>query len=158
MLFNTLVLLSAIASGLCANSPPSGSITVGPGGKYTTLSEALTDTSSNVYFVYGTSIKERVVITRSNVTIYGQTSDESTYSQNKATIYNNIPASTAGSNEASATVSIHASAKDVKIYNLNIANTYGRVSLKVSFCLGLHLLHFNDNLLSGLTSHCSGNQ
>jgi len=40
---------------LAASSPPSGSITVGPSGsgaKYTSLSSALADTSSNVYFVY----------------------------------------------------------------------------------------------------------
>ncbi|ELU38529.1 Pectinesterase domain-containing protein [Rhizoctonia solani AG-1 IA] len=161
MLFSTLALLSAVVSGLCANSPPPGSITVGPGGKYSTLSAALKDTSSNVYFVYATSIKERVVITRSNITIYGQTSDELTYSQNKVTIYNNIPASTAGSNEASATVSIHASAKDVKIYNLNIANTYGRGSQAIALAInnthfggyGLNLTGYQDTLLTNNGLH-----
>ncbi|CAE6392066.1 unnamed protein product [Rhizoctonia solani] len=125
MLFKPLLLLSAISSSLCASSPPAGSITVGPGGQYSTLSDALTNTSSNVYFIYGTSIHKRVVITRPNITIYGQTSDESTYSQNLATIHNNIPASSAGA-EGSATVSVRESATDVKIYNLNVANTYGR--------------------------------
>ncbi|KAF8687578.1 Pectinesterase, partial [Rhizoctonia solani] len=161
MLFSTLALLSAVVSGLCANSPPPGSITVGPGGKYSTLSAALKDTSSNVYFVYATSIKERVVITRSNITIYGQTLDELTYSQNKVTIYNNIPASTAGSNEASATVSIHASAKDVKIYNLNIANTYGRGSQAIALAInnthfggyGLNLTGYQDTLLTNNGLH-----
>ena len=122
------LLLSLVVSTLCASSPPSGAITVGPGGKYSTLTAALADTSSNVYFIYATSIKERVVITRPKITIYGQTSNALTYSSNKVTITNNIPASTAGSNEASATISIKSSATDVKLYNLNIANTYGQVS------------------------------
>ncbi|KEP48055.1 pectinesterase [Rhizoctonia solani 123E] len=161
MMFKALALLSAVASGLCATSPPPGSITVGPGGTYSTLSAALQDTSSNVYFVYATSIQERVVITRSNITIYGQTSDESTYSQNQATIYNNIPASTAGSNEASATVSIHASATDVKLYNLNIANTYGRGSQAIALAIdatrfgayGVNLTGYQDTLLTNNRLH-----
>jgi pectinesterase len=126
MFSKAFFLLSLAVSGLCASSPPSGAITVGPGGKYSTLTAALADTSSSVYFVYATSITERVVITRSSITIYGQTSNALTYSSNQVTITNNIPASTAGSNEASATVSVKGT--DVKLYNLNIANTYGQVS------------------------------
>ncbi len=41
------------------------------------------------------------------------------------TITNNIPASVAGSNDKSGTVQIHAS--NVSLYNLNVANTYGKV-------------------------------
>lgn len=129
MFAKVFVLLSLAASSLGASAPPPGSITVGPGGTYSTLSAALNDTSSNVYFIYGTSIQERVVITRSNITIYGQTSNANTYANNQVTITNNIPASTAGSNEASATISIRSSATDVNFYNLNIANTYGPVGL-----------------------------
>ena len=39
-------------------------------------------------------------------------------------ITNNIPASQAGSNDASGTVQVHAT--NVSLYNLNIANTYGK--------------------------------
>lgn len=127
MLSKAFVFLSLAASSLCASSPPPGAITVGPGGIYSTLSSALDDTSSNVYFIYATSIQERVVITRSNITIYGQTQDPLTHTGNQVTIYNNLAAATAGSNEASATISIKSTATDVKFYNLNIANTYGRV-------------------------------
>jgi pectinesterase len=126
MFSKAFFLLSLAVAGLCASSPPSGAITVGPGGKYSTLTAALADTSSSVYFVYATSITERVVITRSSITVYGQTSNALTYSSNQVTITNNIPASTAGSGEASATVSVKGT--DVKLYNLNIANTYGQVS------------------------------
>ena len=41
------------------------------------------------------------------------------------TITNNIPASQAGSNDKSGTVQVHAA--NVSLYNLNIANTYGKV-------------------------------
>ena len=41
------------------------------------------------------------------------------------TITNDVPASTAGSNDASGTVQVHATG--VSLYNLNIANTYGKV-------------------------------
>ncbi|KAG9088174.1 hypothetical protein FRC07_012645 [Ceratobasidium sp. 392] len=154
MFGKTLVLLSLAISAFCASSPPSGAITVGPGGKYSTLTAALADTSSNVYFVYATSIKERVVITRSGITIYGQTSNALTYTSNQVTITNNIPASTAGSNEASATVSVKGA--DVKLYNLNIANTYGQGSQAIALSVaatrfggyGLKLTGYQDTFLA----------
>ncbi|KAG8696201.1 hypothetical protein FRC09_008663 [Ceratobasidium sp. 395] len=154
MFGKALVIISLAVSALCANSPPSGAITVGPGGKYSTLTAALADTSSSVYFIYGTSIKERVVITRAGITIYGQTANALTYTSNKVTITNNIPASTAGSNEASATISIKAA--DVKIYNLNIANTYGQGSQAIALSVGgtrfggygLKLTGYQDTLLA----------
>ncbi|CAE6425177.1 unnamed protein product [Rhizoctonia solani] len=124
LLSSSVSLLSLVWSVSCASSPPSGSITVGKGGKYTTLSAALKDTSSDTYFVYAGSYKEQVVINRANVRIYGQTSDALTYAINQATITNNVPASQAGSNDASGTVRVLATG--VRIYNLNIANTYGK--------------------------------
>ncbi|CAE6478338.1 unnamed protein product [Rhizoctonia solani] len=155
MLLKTLALFSLAASSLCATSPPPGSITIGPGGTYSTLSAALQDTSSNVYFIYATSIRERVVITRPNITIYGQTSDESTWSKNRATIYNNISAAAVGSNEASATISIRGSATDAKLYNLNIANTYRQgqaIALAISGtrtgAYGVNLTGYQDTLLT----------
>ncbi|KAG8692652.1 hypothetical protein FRC09_011058, partial [Ceratobasidium sp. 395] len=59
--------LSLVLSASCASSPPSGAITVGNGGKYATLSAALKDTSSNVYFVYAGTYKDQAAITRSGV-------------------------------------------------------------------------------------------
>ena len=44
-----LLLFSAVITGaLALSSPPSGAITVGSGGKYSSLSAALKDTSSSV--------------------------------------------------------------------------------------------------------------
>jgi len=153
MFGKALILFSLIVTSLCASSPPSGSITVGPGGKYSTLTAALKDTSSSIYFIYGTSIKERVVITRSNIKIYGQTSNAAGYANNQVTITNNIPASTAGSNEASATISVKGT--DVSLYNINIANTYGQGSQAIALSVdgtrfggyGIKLTGYQDTYL-----------
>ncbi|CAE6423485.1 putative pectinesterase A OS=Neosartorya fischeri (strain ATCC 1020 / DSM 3700 / FGSC A1164 / NRRL 181) GN=pmeA PE=3 SV=1 [Rhizoctonia solani AG-1 IB] len=162
MRFSTLLSSSAALFSLawtvsCASSPPSGAITVGSGGKYSTLSAALKDTSSNVYFVYAGSYKEQVVINRANVKIYGQTPNALTYANNQATITNNVPASSAGSNDASGTVRVLATG--VSIYNLNIANTYGKpvdqsqaIALSVQAgqfgCYGCKLTGYQDTLLA----------
>lgn len=149
-MYSILCFLLALAvTTLCASSPPAGAITVGPGGKYPTLTKALADTSSKVYFIYATTLKERVVITRPGLTIYGQTSNALTYANNRVTITNNIPANKAGSNEASATVSVQGGATDLKLYNLNIANTFG----VVRSMLGL-LREAELTTLAGLPSNC----
>ncbi|KAG8719184.1 hypothetical protein FRC08_003468 [Ceratobasidium sp. 394] len=154
MLGKSLVILSLAVSTLCVSSPPSGAITVGPGGKYSTLTAALADTSSSMYFVYATTIKERVVISRS-VTIYGQTSNALTYSSNQVTITNNLAASNTGSNESSATISVKAA--DVKIYNLNIVNSCGQscgqaIALSVAATrfggYGLKITGYQDTFLA----------
>ncbi|KAG8773301.1 hypothetical protein FRC12_002592 [Ceratobasidium sp. 428] len=107
-----------------SGSIPAGAITVGSGGKYSTIAAALKDTSSNVYYIYAGTYKEQILISRANVKIYGQTSSALDYTANTVTITNNIPASQAGSNDASGTVRV--SATGVSLYNLNIANTYGK--------------------------------
>ncbi|CAL1714409.1 unnamed protein product [Somion occarium] len=144
---------------VCAlSSPPSGAITVGSGGKYSTLSAALKDTSDSVYFIFPGTYKEQAVITRSNIKIYGQTSTPNSYSGNTVTITNNIPASTAGSNDASGTVQVHGS--NVSLYNLNIANTFGQgtdvqaIALSVQDeqfgAYGLKLTGYQDTLLANV--------
>ncbi|CUA73917.1 putative pectinesterase A [Rhizoctonia solani] len=156
-LSSSTTFLSLFWTVSCASSPPSGAITVGNGGKYSTLSAALKDTSSNVYFVYAGTYKDQVAISRANVKIYGQTSNALTYSSNQATITNNIPASSAGSNDASGTVRVLATG--VSIYNLNIANTYGKpvdqsqaIALSVQAgqfgCYGCKLTGYQDTLLA----------
>ncbi|KAJ1309992.1 hypothetical protein OPQ81_006749 [Rhizoctonia solani] len=124
-----ILLVVALTGGFCssvlaASSPPSGSITVGNGGKYGTLAEALKDTSSDLYFVYAGTYTGQISISRANIKIYGQTSDALDYSSNTVTFTDNVPASTAGSDAQSATIRILASG--VSLYNLNIANTYGK--------------------------------
>jgi len=136
---------------------PSGAITVGSGGKYSTLTAALADTSSNVYYVYAGTYVGQVAISRANVAIYGETSSSSSYTGNKVTLTDNVPASSAGSNDKSGTVRILATG--VKLYNLNIANTYGKpvdqsqaIALSVQAgtfgCYGCNLSGTQDTLLA----------
>ncbi|KAG8682605.1 hypothetical protein FRC09_016657, partial [Ceratobasidium sp. 395] len=91
-----------------SGSIPAGAITVGSGGKYSTIAAALKDTSSNVYYIYAGTYKEQILISRANVKIYGQTPSALDYTANTVTITNNIPASQAGSNDASGTVRVSA--------------------------------------------------
>ncbi|KZV88933.1 putative pectinesterase precursor [Exidia glandulosa HHB12029] len=121
------VLLQFLVLALAASSPPSGSITIGASGtgaKYTSLAAALKDTSSNVYFIYSGSYTGQAVISRANVVVYGQSNSSASYSSNTVTLTDNIPASSAGSNAGSATLRV--TATGVKLYNLNIRNTYGK--------------------------------
>ncbi|KAI0715340.1 pectin lyase-like protein [Earliella scabrosa] len=125
-MFFRLILLCAhlVAGALALSSPPANAITVGNGGKHATLSAALKDTSSLVYYVFPGTYTDTAIITRANVRVYGQTNTPNSYTGNTVTITNNIPASQAGSNDASGTVQVHAT--NVSLYNLNIANTYGK--------------------------------
>ncbi|KAK7686350.1 hypothetical protein QCA50_010574 [Cerrena zonata] len=152
ILLNFLQLLVLPAFAL--SSPPSGAITIGQGGKYATISAAMQDSSSSVYFIFSGTYKEQVLITRSNIKIYGQTNTPSSYSGNTVTITNNVPASTAGSNDASGTVQVHDT--NVALYNLNIANTFGQGSQAIALSVqdgqfgayGLKLTGYQDTLLA----------
>ncbi|KAF8319996.1 putative pectinesterase precursor [Clavulina sp. PMI_390] len=115
--------LTSVASAFAASSPPSGAVTIGPGGKYSTIAAGLADTSSSTYFIYAGTYHEQVYITRANIKIYGQTSSALTYTGNKVNIWNSLTSTVAGSDDASGTVRVAASG--VALYNLNIANTYG---------------------------------
>ncbi|KAB5595863.1 putative effector protein/Pectinesterase [Ceratobasidium theobromae] len=112
----------------CAGSyPPNGAITIGETkGKYPNISIALFDTSSDVYFIYAGTYNEQVFINRPNVTIIGESRQMTRFGSNTVHITNNLPASQAGSNDLSGTVRISTISTGVKLYNLNISNTYGK--------------------------------
>ncbi|KAI1793817.1 pectin lyase-like protein [Ganoderma leucocontextum] len=120
----TLALLSFAIAALALHKPPPGAITIGKEGRYANLSAALQDASSLEYFVFAGTYTDTAIITRDHVRVYGQTSSPSSYLSNTVTITNNIPASQAGSNDKSGTMQVHAA--NVSLYNLNIANTYGK--------------------------------
>ncbi|KAF8707953.1 Pectinesterase, partial [Rhizoctonia solani] len=165
---SSISLLSVISSVGALASPPPKAITVGKNGKYASLSQALEDTSSDIYFVYAGTYTEQVVIDRPNIKVYGQTfEDDLTYASNQATITNNVPASTAGSNDASGTIRIRPSATGVSIYNLNVANTYGKpvaqsqaIALSVQAgqfgCYGCKLAGYQDTLLANVGAQFYG--
>ncbi|RDX50467.1 pectin lyase-like protein [Lentinus brumalis] len=156
-MISRVILLSAylLAGAFALSSPPAGAITVGNGGKYATLSAALKDTSSSVYYVFPGSYTDTAIITRANVRVYGQTNTPSSYTGNTVTITNNIPASQAGSNDASGTVQVHAT--NVSLYNINIANTFGKaqaIALSVQAgqfgAYGCKILGDQDTLLANV--------
>ncbi|KZV88938.1 putative pectinesterase precursor [Exidia glandulosa HHB12029] len=170
LLASATVTVHALSKPLALSKPPAGAITVGPtgsGAQYTDLNVALNDTSSNVFFVFSGTWTTQIAISRANVTIFGQTHtakrlkalgcDASSYEANTVTFTNNIPASAAGSNDKSGTVRVLA--EGVKLYNLNIANTYGKpvdqaqaIALSVQKgkfgCYGCKLTGDQDTLLA----------
>ncbi|KAG8803679.1 hypothetical protein FRC17_006139, partial [Serendipita sp. 399] len=180
MWFSSAFALIAVAllHVLEVSAIPTGAITVGSGGKYSTLAAALKDTSrlgpsfssfrsfrsyfhhaSNVYYVYAGTYTGQVAISRSNIAIYGETTITASYTGNKVTFTAGVPASQAGSNDASGTVRVLASG--VKLYNLNIANTYGKpvsqsqaIALSVQAgqfgCYGCKITGTQDTLLANV--------
>ncbi|KAI0756745.1 hypothetical protein C8Q80DRAFT_1264766 [Daedaleopsis nitida] len=126
MAFASVLLVVCCAVGSLALHAP-GAVTVGAKGHwYANLSSALADTLE--YFIYAGTYTDSAVMTRANVRVYGPTLLPLTYLGNTVTITNDIPASVAGSNDKSGTVQVHAAA-NVSLYNLNIANTYGKLAL-----------------------------
>ncbi|KAG8742504.1 hypothetical protein FRC10_001338 [Ceratobasidium sp. 414] len=122
-----LGLLGSAAVSLAGSYPPEGAITIGGAeGQYPNISIALRDTTSDVYFVYAGTYNEQVFVNRPNVTIIGESRQTTRFSSNTVHITNNLPASKAGSNDLSGTVRISSIATGVKLYNLNISNTYGK--------------------------------
>lgn len=154
-----ILLTMGLLQALGVVAIPTGAITVGSGGKYSTLAAALKDTSSNVYYIYAGTFTGQVAISRANVAIYGETTSSGTYTGNKVTLTAAVPASSAGSNDASGTVRVLASG--VKLYNLNIANTYGKpvsqsqaIALSVQAgnfgCYGCKITGTQDTLLANV--------
>ncbi|KFA71458.1 hypothetical protein S40288_08006 [Stachybotrys chartarum IBT 40288] len=130
------VLLCLVPSVLAASrtSPPSGCVHVAKsGGSFTSLQAAVnslstTATGTQCIFVNQGTYTEQVLIpSRSaRLTIYGYTTDTTSYSQNRAILTFNNNAASAGNNDASATLRVRSA--NVKVYNLNVVNTFGQGS------------------------------
>ncbi|KAI2635016.1 family 8 carbohydrate esterase [Xylaria nigripes] len=167
------LLLSSAVLALAGSrtSPPSGCLHVAKsGGSYTTVQSAIdslstTSTSDQCVFIDQGTYTEQVYIESraAKLTIYGYSTDSSSYADNGATITYNLPASKAGSNDKSGTLRVHAD--NVKVYNVNIVNSYGEGSQAIALSAqassgyyGCQLFGFQDTLLAdkGLQyySHC----
>ena len=110
-------------------TPPSGCLSVGSSGKYSTISAALTalgsSTSSACVFVYSGTYAEQIKIDYAgSLIIYGETTNSGTYKDNTVTITNTISSGEAGSLDLSATVNIVSDS--VRMYNINVVNGYGK--------------------------------
>ncbi|KAF5364701.1 hypothetical protein D9758_005641 [Tetrapyrgos nigripes] len=113
-------------------SPPSGAIVVRAGttasGEFKTISSAVaslpSDSSSRSIFIYPGTYTEQVYIDRTGpLTIYGYTTDTTTYTANQVNIQFNANRAASSSNDATGTLRIH---KDnFSMYNVNVKNTFG---------------------------------
>ena len=96
----SLITLGSMISAVLATartSPPSGSITVGSSGTYSTIQDAVdslstTSTTAQSIFIYSGTYDEQVYIPsrKAILTIYGETEDTSSYSGNLVTITNSL--------------------------------------------------------------------
>ncbi|KAB5589258.1 putative effector protein/Pectinesterase [Ceratobasidium theobromae] len=150
------LIIGLVSSTFAFSSPPPNSITVGNGGKYSTLREALKDKSSDVYFVFKGNYIGQTVITRPNIKIYGQSYHSLEYSSNTVNFTNTLPAKF-GHDAESATIRVLA--PGVSFYNLIIENKYGNaashlpaVALSVEAgkfgCYACQIKGYQDTLLA----------
>jgi pectinesterase len=163
-----LLTLSLAATVLAAGrtSAPSGCLVVSKSptsGQYSTVQKAVdalstTSKDAQCIFIGAGSYTEQVLVpSRSaQLTIYGYTSDTSSYGGNKVTITNNkSQASTGQGNDAVATLRVKANG--FRLYNVNVANTYGQGSQAVALSAysdsgfyGCQFTGFQDTVLSNV--------
>lgn len=95
--------------------------------EYSSLTSALASLSgsdSACIFMYSGTYSEQVAIDYDGpLTLYGYTTDTSSYANNAVTITNSISSADAGSLDASSTLDITSS--NFSMYNINVENGYG---------------------------------
>ncbi|KIN00065.1 carbohydrate esterase family 8 protein [Oidiodendron maius Zn] len=120
-------------------SPPNGCLTIrASGAEYSSLSSAIntlgqgTSSSTACIFLYPGTYNEQVIINnyKGALTIYGYTSDISSYASNQVTITHSESAAAAGSDEASSTLDVRVD--NFRMYNVNVANSYGKGSQAIA--------------------------
>jgi pectinesterase len=110
-------------------SAPSGCLTVGSSGTYSSVGAAVSalgsSTADACIYIAGGTYKEQVTIKYGGaLTLYGQTADTSSYKSNTVTITHSLDSPTAGSLDKSATVNVVSNG--LKMYNINVVNGYGK--------------------------------
>lgn len=133
-----LALLSCATTALAASrtSAPAGCITVGSGG-YSTIQAAVNSLSTSAsgtqcIFISPGTYKEQVLVSArsAQLTIYGSTTDTTGYAANSVTITGSKSQADGLSNDETATLRVKAA--NFKLYNVNVANTYGKGSQAVA--------------------------
>ncbi|KAI1869171.1 uncharacterized protein JN550_005801 [Neoarthrinium moseri] len=160
----TILTLLASASAVLAasrTSPPSGCLHVAKsGGQYTTVQAAVNSLSTSstadqcIFINQGTYTEQVYIASRAaKLTIYGYTTDTTSYANNKAIITYNKDAKSAGNNDASGTVRAHSD--NFKMYNVNVINSYGKGSQAIALSAqgsggyyGCSFYGFQDTLLA----------
>ncbi|KAL2267356.1 hypothetical protein VTJ83DRAFT_4633 [Remersonia thermophila] len=141
MLSPLVLILSVTAAAVAAplspraarTSPPAGCLVVGGSSFYRTVQsavDALSKTSTNpqCIFIYRGTYYEQVYIPqlKSPLTIYGETTDTSSYHANTVTITQSRSQDNSPNNDQTATLRAHTS--NLRVYNINLVNTRGRGS------------------------------
>ncbi|OAL48612.1 pectin lyase-like protein [Pyrenochaeta sp. DS3sAY3a] len=116
-------------------SPVRGSLVVDASGKYqgsfTNISAAVTalhnETTPQTIFIFPGTYTEQVYIPphAGPLTLQGYTKDARSYKDNKVTITGNLSRQTPGLANNDATATVRLWTPNVKLYNLDIANTFG---------------------------------
>lgn len=133
-----IALLSCAGTALAASrtTAPAGCITVGSGG-YSTIQAAVNSLSTSAsgtqcIFIKPGTYKEQVLVSArsAQLTIYGSTTDTTGYAANSVTITGSKSQADGLSNDETATLRVKAA--NFKLYNVNVANTYGKGSQAVA--------------------------
>ncbi|KAG7425342.1 putative pectinesterase A [Fusarium oxysporum f. sp. raphani] len=140
------LILSFAALGVSCSSrtsAPSGCLTVkvsgASSGEYSSLGAAVSalgtgsSSSTACIFMYPGIYQEQVVINafKGTLTLYGYTTDTSSYANNKVTMHHSENATVAGSDEASSTVD--ARGNNFRMYNIDVVNSFGVGSQAIAF-------------------------
>ncbi|KAH7184815.1 pectin lyase fold/virulence factor [Fusarium flagelliforme] len=157
-----LATLNFVAAALAASrtTAPAGCITVKKGGQFGTIQSAVnslstTATGTQCIFIDQGTYNEQVLVParKAQLTVYGYTTDTSGYAGNKVTITERKSQADGLNNDGSATLRVKAA--NFKLYNVNVANTYGKGSQAVALSAyadsgyyGVALTGFQDTLLA----------
>ncbi|RPA99941.1 pectinesterase-like protein [Choiromyces venosus 120613-1] len=158
--------LAALAKAASRTTPPSGCIVVSKNassGQFSTLQAAVnslstTSSENQCIFIYPGTYNEQVHVTprTAQLTIYGSTTDTTTYTSNTVTITQGKSQDDSASNDLTAT--LRAWAANMKVYNINLVNTRGSGSQAMALSAqadkqgyyGVKLVGFQDTLLTNI--------
>lgn len=156
----------SVALAASRTSAPSGCITVAKsGGDFSTIQDAVSSlstssTEAQCIFVEAGTYDERVVVSArsAQLTIYGSTKDDTSYTSNTVTITTARSQADGYTNEQ--TSALHVLANGFRLYNVNVENTHGQGSQAVAMSAyadsgfyGSSFKSFQDTVLSN-----TGNQ
>jgi pectinesterase len=135
-----VVILGLIGSayGASRTTPPAGCITVAKsGGQFTTIQAAVNSLSTSAsgkqcVFIQPGNYREQVLVSArtAQLTIYGYTTDDTSYTANAVTVVSNKSQKDGLNNDGTATLRVKA--KGFRLYNVNVVNDYGEGSQAVA--------------------------
>lgn len=160
--------LGLIPAALAASrtSAPSGCITVASsGGNYSTIQSAVNSLSTTAsgtqcIFIKPGTYKEQVLVSARNaqLSIYGSTTDDTSYAANTVTIVQSKSQADGLSNDGTATLRVKADG--FRLYNVDVENSYGQGSQAVALSAyadsgyyGSSFIGFQDTVLSNQGNH-----